>query len=124
MPTCPICFSSFQPGQYLVSCTLTPQHTVHSFCDIQHRNLRPCCAICRDPGQSQRNYVLEQHIFEGTVPHVVDDIQLRNGCKYLGEWSDDRPHGQGRMVMPSGLIFKGEFRRGYPDGRRYLGELL
>ena len=45
MPTCPICFTSLQPGQTLVSCALTTGHTVHARCDAQHRRRRPSCAL-------------------------------------------------------------------------------
>ena len=54
-----------------------------------------------------------------------------NGNKYVGEWKDDKFHGQGTETWPDGTKYVGEFRDGkpngqgtytYPDGAKYVGE--
>jgi hypothetical protein len=35
-----------------------------------------------------------------------------DGRKYVGEWQNDIPHGQGRMTYPDGRELEGEFRDG------------
>lgn len=53
------------------------------------------------------------------------------GERYVGEWQDDKFHGQGMYTFPSGERYVGEFRDGrrngqgtwtHPNGERYVGE--
>lgn len=54
-----------------------------------------------------------------------------DGERYVGEWQDDKFHGQGVYTFPSGERYVGEFRDGrrngqgtwtHPNGERYVGE--
>jgi hypothetical protein len=56
---------------------------------------------------------------------------LRNGNKYVGEFRDDKFHGQGTYTWSNGEKYVGEFRDGnfhgqgtytFPDGRKHVGE--
>jgi hypothetical protein len=68
--------------------------------------------------------------------------QFRNGVKegyglmlwktrtYDGEWLQDKPHGQGRVVWSNGAIYTGHFESGkyhglgvyqYPNGKKFVG---
>jgi len=35
-----------------------------------------------------------------------------NGTKYIGEWKNDVPHGQGKVIYPDGRELIGEFENG------------
>ena len=40
--------------------------------------------------------------------------------KYVGEWKDDKPNGQGTSTFPSGDMFVGEYEDGLSwNGTRY-----
>ena len=54
-----------------------------------------------------------------------------DGEKYVGEWKDDKYHGQGTFTSPDGTKYVGEYRDGnmhrqgtytFPDGEKYVGE--
>jgi len=54
-----------------------------------------------------------------------------SGSEYVGEWKEDKGHGQGTMIETSGAKYVGEFKDGlkhgqgtytYADGDRYVGE--
>ena len=54
-----------------------------------------------------------------------------DGAKYVGEWRDDKQHGQGTHTFADGDKYVGEFRNGrynghftvtYTDGDKYVGE--
>ena len=56
----------------------------------------------------------------------------RSGQKYVGEFRDDKYHGQGTSVLASGEKYVGEFRddkkngqgiNTWPDGEKYVGEI-
>lgn len=56
--------------------------------------------------------------------------RFTNGDKYVGDWSNGRPHGQGKYYFASQERYEGEFRFGkfegtgtmfYPDGAYYTG---
>ena len=58
---------------------------------------------------------------------------LGMGCagKYVGDYKDGKPHGQGTITYPDGAMFVGEFKDGkshgqgtytWPDGDKYVGE--
>ncbi|MFM7255764.1 MAG: hypothetical protein ACKO3C_08965, partial [Betaproteobacteria bacterium] len=60
----------------------------------------------------------------GTITHP-------NGEKYIGEFRDDKYHGQGTYTFPDGRKYVGEVRDGkahgqatftWPDGGKYVGE--
>jgi hypothetical protein len=51
--------------------------------------------------------------------------------RYVGEWKDDMPHGQGIYIGFDGSRYEGEWKEGqwhgqgtytWPDGRQYKGE--
>ena len=53
------------------------------------------------------------------------------GQKYIGEFRDDKPHGQGTNIFPDGDKYVGEYREGkrhgrgtysWADGRKHIGE--
>jgi len=54
-----------------------------------------------------------------------------NGDKYVGEWKDDKRHGQGTYTWPNQGQHVGEYKDGnrhgqgthtFPDGDQYVGE--
>ena len=54
-----------------------------------------------------------------------------NGDKYVGEYKDDKEHGQGTFTWSNGDKYVGEFKDGKkhgqgtyikPEGRKYVGE--
>jgi hypothetical protein len=54
------------------------------------------------------------------------------GNKYVGEWKDGKPHGQGTLTYPNGNKYVGELKDGKyhgqgtvttKDGQKYVGEL-
>ncbi len=54
-----------------------------------------------------------------------------NGYKYVGEFKDGMPSGQGTLIFPDGSKYVGEFKDGMPNGQgtdtfangdRYVGE--
>jgi hypothetical protein len=59
-------------------------------------------------------------------------VMLWHTHTYDGEWSDDRPHGQGKVVWSSnGAVFKGQFKEGeysgmgvyiWPSGKKFVGK--
>jgi len=36
-----------------------------------------------------------------------------DGKEYKGEWKDDKYHGGGRLILPSGEIYEGLFEYGF-----------
>lgn len=42
---------------------------------------------------------------------------FRDGRKYVGEWRDNKYHGQGALTSPNGVKYVGEHRDGLPNGR-------
>jgi hypothetical protein len=53
------------------------------------------------------------------------------GKKYVGQWQNDVPHGQGSIKYPDGSEFVGQFENGrrngegeakYADGTKYIGQ--
>ena len=44
------------------------------------------------------------------VPQVTN--AAFNGAKYVGEWKDGQPNGQGKLILPNGVQYVGEFRDG------------
>ena len=53
-----------------------------------------------------------------------------NGEKYVGEWKDDKPNGQGTHTLPDGEQYVGEFKDGmwhgqgtftFPNGTKHVG---
>ena len=53
------------------------------------------------------------------------------GRKYVGEWKDDKPNGQGAYTFPDGRKYVGEYKDDkkhgqgtftVPNGRKYVGE--
>ena len=58
-------------------------------------------------------------------------LNFLNGYKYIGEWKNNKLHGQGTLTFPNGNKFNGEFKGGLPngkgiytwsDGKKYIGE--
>ena len=54
-----------------------------------------------------------------------------SGAKYVGEWRDDKQHGQGTFTFPDGEKYVGEWRDNkqhgqgtytFPSGAKYVGE--
>ena len=63
--------------------------------------------------------------------NCVGTLIAPNGENYLGEFKDDKRHGQGTYTFPNGEKYEGEYRddkrngRGtytFPDGEKYVGE--
>jgi hypothetical protein len=57
--------------------------------------------------------------------------EFDDGAKYVGEWQNDKIHGQGAFTFPSGNKYLGEFKDGdfngqgtfiWADGGKYVGE--
>jgi len=59
---------------------------------------------------------------------------FESGRKYIGEWKDSKPHGQGALTYADGSqTYVGDWRGGlrhgqgtftYLDGRKYIGEWI
>ena len=80
--------------------------------------------------------------FAQALPPCPEDQNLRyhncfgtytygDGSKYVGEWRDDKQHGQGTYTYADGSKYVGEYRDGlrngqgtytWADGRKYVGE--
>ena len=41
------------------------------------------------------------------MPHGQGIVTLPDGTKYVGEWQDSKQHGQGALVYPDGKVVKG-----------------
>ena len=59
------------------------------------------------------------------------NLTFPNGDKYVGEFKDDKPNGQGTYTWSDGRKYEGEFKDGYrngqgtytlPNGSKYVGE--
>ena len=79
-----------------------------------------------------------------SLPNCPSDPNLRydncfgtfffsDGGKYVGEWKDDKKHGQGTYTFADGDKYVGEYIDGkkhgqgtytFADGEKYVGELL
>ena len=79
---------------------------------------------------------------ESALPDCPTDQSLRfhncfgtytwtDGRKYVGEWKDDKQHGQGTSTWPDGQKYVGEYKDGkkhgqathtWPNGEEYVGE--
>ena len=77
------------------------------------------------------------------LPECPDDPRQRydgcfgiytapNGDEYVGEWKDDKPHGDGTITYSNGNRYVGEFGDGHPNGDgaytyahgdKYIGEI-
>jgi len=66
-----------------------------------------------------------------TWTNCVGTRDYSNGDKYVGEWRDDKRHGQGTYTFASGSKYVGEFRDSekngqgtytFADGDKYVGE--
>jgi len=42
---------------------------------------------------------------------------VASGSKYVGEWKDDKPNGQGTGTRPNSYKYVGEFKDGWPNGQ-------
>ena len=76
------------------------------------------------------------------LPNCPSDVNARwhncfgtytfpDGAEYVGEWKDDKPHGQGTGTWSDGMKYVGEYKDGsrrgqgtltWPDGTKYVGE--
>ena len=87
--------------------------------------------VCVDEAQESANQ--QPHYKRGTPPKCGSVLTLRNGCVYEGELNDGKMHGQGKLALPDGRTFEGEFKEGqtwngtgvykHPSGDVYEGEL-
>ena len=78
---------------------------------------------------------------ESALPDCPADQSLRfhncfgtyiaGGQKYVGEWKDDKKHGQGTATWPDGQKYVGEWKddkkhgqgtHTWPNGQKYVGE--
>lgn len=59
------------------------------------------------------------------------ELTLLGGVKYVGEFKDGLPNGQGTATYPTGAKYVGEYKGGrksgqgtytWPDGKKYVGE--
>ena len=44
---------------------------------------------------------------------------LFDGATYTGEWANSKPHGRGRLVLPSGGSYEGTFCNGVKKGEAF-----
>ena len=44
--------------------------------------------------------------------YATGTMTYKNGCKFVGHWKDDKPHGIGSMIHPDGTKIAGEFKDG------------
>ena len=63
--------------------------------------------------------------------NCVGTYTFPDGAKYVGEWRDDKYHGQGTYTYPNGQKYVGEYKDDkkngqgtytFPDGEKYVGE--
>ena len=66
-----------------------------------------------------------------TRTNCFGEFVVPNGGQYVGEWSDDKPNGQGTVTFSNGEKYVGEFRDGkyhgqgtytFPESEKYVGE--
>ena len=54
---------------------------------------------------------------EDTWSDCYGTVTSNNGNTYVGEWRDDKMHGQGTMTWPNGNEYVGEWSRNRPHGQ-------
>ena len=67
---------------------------------------------------------------EGDCVNGKGTMIYSTGHKYLGEFEEEKRHGQGIIYMPGGRTFEGQFQHNapikgtytYPDGRVFIGQ--
>ena len=55
--------------------------------------------------------------YKNDKPHGQGTTLWKNGDKYVGEWKDGAPHGQGTYTYVDGAKYVGEYKDGKKDGQ-------
>ena len=86
--------------------------------------------VFADGTQSQSNLPICPEDPESLWTNCIGTHTLADGNQYVGEWKDDKYHGQGTFTYASGNKYVGEFKDGkkhgqgtytYADGEKYSG---
>lgn len=83
-------------------------------------------SVCLLPVYS---FGLEGKCIEGDCANGHGIYVYQEGEKYVGEWKDNKYHGQGTLIETDGRRFEGEWREGekvkgvqiYSDGGKWVG---
>ncbi|XP_051150826.1 phosphatidylinositol 4-phosphate 5-kinase 1-like isoform X2 [Andrographis paniculata] len=54
--------------------------------------------------------------FSNNVPHGLGKYLWKDGCMYQGEWKKGKASGKGKFSWPSGATYEGEFKSGRMEG--------
>jgi len=79
--------------------------------------------------QSKESWKLPDGVTRGKLPYCPSKkvwtncfgaAKVPEGARYVGEWRNGVPNGQGTFMLPNGETYVGEFRDNYFEGRRTL----
>ena len=68
-----------------------------------------------------------------SIPEDCEEVAMKNGVTYRGEWRNGKQHGRGEQRQPQGVVYTGQFVQGQiegfgrltrPDGSKYEGEFV
>jgi S1-C subfamily serine protease len=79
----------------------------------------------------EKAYALSQCMDPNYRHNCLDSIKASDGTKYLGNFKNNKLHGQGTLTFPNGAIYVGTFKNDklsgqgaftYPNGTKHVGE--
>lgn len=68
-----------------------------------------------------------------TIPEDCEEVAMKNGVTYRGEWRNGKQHGKGEQRQAQGVVYTGQFVQGQiegfgrltrSDGSKYEGEFV
>ena len=68
-----------------------------------------------------------------TIPDDCEEVAMKNGVTYRGEWRNGKQHGRGEQRQAHGVVYTGQFNQGQidgfgrltrADGSKYEGEFV
>lgn len=70
------------------------------------------------PIKRQKTEDNTKHLEDSEAPKIgKGKLILPTGAVYDGEWKDGKPHGKGKAIKPDGLVYEGEWKDGKPHGK-------
>ena len=55
--------------------------------------------------------------FSGSTTNEEVSLDSSDGWKYVGQWKDKKPNGDGTVFRPDGIFYRGEMKDGMPNGK-------
>lgn len=68
-----------------------------------------------------------------SIPEDCEEVAMKNGVTYRGEWRNGKQHGRGEQRQAQGVVYTGQFNQGQidgfgrltrSDGSKYEGEFV